>query len=803
MQYIQFFHDISRDDVAQFGGKNASIGEMVQNLSSHGIRIPDGFATTSDAYWRYLDVNGLREPIQKEVQTISANNLSSLRTAGQRIRDMIVNADMPDDVAEEIRQAYHQLSHMYDQDACDVAIRSSATAEDLPNASFAGQQDTFLHVSGEDDVIAYCKRSIASLFTDRAIVYRENNDFQHMSVALSVGVHKMVRSDKASSGVVFTLDTETGFKDVISITSSYGLGETIVKGEVNPDEFLVNQSKVQQGYAPIMQKRLGDKRKKMIYTGNAHAQESTEYVDVPRQEKHQFSLTDDEICELARYAATIEEYYSRVHDTWYPMDIEWAKDGIDGHIYIVQARPETVHSQEHTHVLREYELETSHEQQRVIVQGQRIGRGIASGKARSVVSIDDLDEFHEGDILVTQMTGPDWVPIMKKASAIITDLGGRTCHAAIVSRELGVPAVIGTNNATETIQSGDTVTLNCSHGSSTGYVYKGDVPYTVEEHALDNIPDIPCDIYINLADPNNAFNASFYPVDGIGLARLEFIIANIIQVHPRAAQNMDAIENDDVRKRIHEKARGYENPKDFFVDVLAQSIGHMAGAMYPRPVIVRLSDFKTHEYRELIAGEYFEPDDEPNPMLGFRGASRYTHEIYRDAFALECQALYKARYTMGFDNITPMIPFVRTIDEAQRVRDALAHHNIVDNERENMVLYMMVEVPSNTILLPHFADYFDGFSIGSNDLTQLVLGVDRDSQLVSHIFDERDPAVKHCMKHAIQQAQSLNAPIGICGQAPSDYPEIAQFLVDHGVDSMSLNLDSVMPLLKRWSNKHV
>jgi len=794
MAYTTFFTNISQQDTPMFGGKNAAIGEMLQHLKERGVRIPHGFATTSKAYWQHLQQNDLTEYLRKQLARLDTDDdLATLREVGKNVRQAIVDAQLPEEIAQDVCQSYKELSRMYDQDACDVAVRSSATAEDLPEASFAGQQDTFLNVSGCDELITACKKSMASLFTDRAIRYREERGFDHMSVALSVGIQKMVRSDKASAGVAFTLDTETGFRDVIAITSSYGLGEAVVKGEVNPDEFFVHQTKVQEGYQPIMQKKLGDKRKKVMYAEDGQA---TTYVSVDDEQRHHFSLQDDEICELARYAARIEAYYSEKNDTWYPMDIEWAKDGLDGHIYIVQARPETVHSQQQERdTITEYTLDTPRSELETLVTGQRIGRGIVTGRVREAQHIEDISEFHEGDILVTEMTDPDWGPIMKKAGAIITDLGGRTSHAAIVSRELGIPAVIGTDNATKQLDTGDTVTVDCSQGG-TGYVYAGEVSFSTQTHTMKS-KELPYQLYLNLAHPGNAFYASFYPVDGVGLARLEFIVASIIQVHPQAVTQADQIDDDTIHDAIAQRARGYRSPHDFFVSVLAQSIGHMAGAFYPRPVIVRMTDLKTNEYRQLIGGSYFEPENEPNPMLGFRGVSRYLHEDYQDAFSLECQALYRARYDMGFDNIIVMAPFVRTPQEMKDLRATLGRRELVDHE-QGVPLYMMVELPANVIRLEDFLPYCDGFSIGSNDLTQLVLGVDRDSAQVRHLFNERDPAVKHSMQETIKKAHDAEKPVGICGQAPSDFPEIAEFLIDHGIDSISLNTDSIMPFIERY-----
>jgi len=787
MKYVKYFEDIRMRDVATVGGKNASLGEMITQLSSQGIRIPTGFAVTADAYWYYLNSNQLVETMKKIMSSLKdKHDVKHLQKVGAEIRELIVTGTMPDDLAQEIITAYHELSRRYGKKEIDVAVRSSATAEDLPTASFAGQQDTFLNISGDKQLLHACQKSMASLFTDRAIVYRIEQGFDHFRVALSVGVQKMIRSDEAVSGVAFSLDTETGFKDVVMIEASYGLGESIVQGLVTPDEYLVHKPTLKAGYSSIIKKMRGDKKTKIIYAKGGEVKA----VHVTEDDQKKFALTDNEIIELARFVVAIEEHYSALKKSWSPMDIEWAKDGRDGKIYIVQARPETIYAGKKELVCQQYVLKN--ESEKIITTGLSIGHAIVSGVARVVKGAQDIARIHDGEIIVTEMTDPDWVPVMKRAAGIVTDRGGRTCHAAIVSRELGIPAIVGTKDSTKTIKSGEIITLDCSSGSS-GAVYKGKVAYEIQEVCLGDIPQSSVTIMVNSADPDSAFKTSFLPVAGVGLARIEFIITNFIKIHPMALIHLEQVEDKRVRNQIIAITAAYKDKTDFFVEQLAQGIGMIAAAFYPRPVIVRLSDFKSNEYRNLIGGTYFESVEE-NPMLGFRGASRYYHEQYRDAFALECKALIQAREKMGLTNIKVMVPFVRTVQEAVKVVKEMTSLGLVRGN-DGLEFVMMCEVPSNVILIEEFSTYFDGFSIGSNDLTQLVLGIDRDSTLVAPLFDERNEAVKRMMVMAIEGAHKRGKYIGICGQAPSDYPEIAAFLIEKGIDSLSLNADSVVPFL--------
>ena len=793
MNYITFFDKITLRDVAQFGGKNASLGEMIGSLSAKNIRVPMGFATSAQAYWSHLEQNNLLPEMKKVMaQLKDIQDLQQLHAVAGKLRELIINAPFPKDFEEELLKAYEQLSRQYHKRGwCDVAVRSSATAEDLPGASFAGQQETYLHIKGKKELLEATKKCMASLFTERAIVYRREQNIDDFDVALSVGVQKMVRSDDACAGVMFTLDTETGFKEVISITSAYGLGELIVQGSVNPDEFVVHKQMLEKGFTPIIKKYLGNKKQKMV---------KDKIRNVTRAAQQKFSLTDAEILELARYGLIIEEHYSKLHGRWMPMDIEWAKDAQDNKLYIVQARPETVHSKKKQgDGLIGYKFNQQPPQSSILIAGQAVGNSIAHGKARIINDIADATKagggrFEQGDILVTDMTDPDWMPLMKKAAAIVTNRGGRTCHAAIVSRELGIPAVIGTDRATEVIKDGDEITIDCSKGSQ-GVVYKGIFKFERTSTDLEKLRKPSVDLLVNIGNPDGAFRASMLPVDGVGLARLEFIISSIIKLHPMAVVAPEKIKDKKVLKKIEQLVHGYKNVHDFFVDTLAQSIGMIAGAFYPRPVIVRLSDFKTNEYRDLLGGADFEPQEE-NPMLGFRGAVRYRSKEYAPAFALECEALKKARNEMGFTNIRVMVPFVRTVDEAREVVEVLKQNGL-ERGKDDLQLFMMVEIPSNVLLLDQFAPYFDGFSIGSNDLTQLTLGVDRDSGFLTKLFDERDPAVKKMLHMAITEAKKSEKYIGICGQAPSDFPEIAKFLIDEGIDSLSLTPDSVIPFLMR------
>ncbi len=788
MKFIQNFEKITIKDITLVGGKNASLGEMIKNLGPKGILVPSGFAITADAYRYHLSKNNLIEPIKKLLDKINKKKLDEFAAIAHEIRTLIRNAPLPDDLTAEISQTYRAMENRYGS-SCDVAVRSSATSEDLPEASFAGQQETYLNIRGEAELLAACVRCFASLFTNRAISYRIDHKFDHMSVALSVGVQKMIRSDKACSGVIFTLDTESGFKDVIFITSSYGLGENIVQGIVNPDEFYVHKPTLKAGFKPILKKRLGSKMLKLVYLQEGTA--ATKNIPVHEHDRQQFSLTNEEILSLAQQALIIEEHYSTEKGTWCPMDIEWAKDGLDGKLYVVQARPETIHSQkQQLAVFEEYILDkkVAHDHS-ILCTGKSVGRKIVTGKARVVASAKMISSIKPGDILVTDMTDPDWEPIMKIAAGIVTNRGGRTCHAAIVSRELGIPAIVGASLATEKIKTGQTLTIDCSNGEI-GVVYDGAVPFEIEKIPVGTLKKPPVDIMMNLGNPDEAFSLAMLPVAGVGLARLEFIINNSIQIHPMALVHLEKVTNPHDRITISNLTYGYDDKKQFFIDKLAQEAGTIAAAFYPRPVIIRMSDFKSNEYRKLIAGEFFEPTEE-NPMIGFRGASRYFHEKYQEAFALECLAMKKIREDMGLTNVILMIPFVRTIQEATMVIKTMKQNGLVQG-KNGLEFYMMCEIPSNVILIDEFSKIFDGFSIGSNDLTQLTLAIDRDSELVSHTFDERNEAVKIMLKMAIDGAKRNHKKIGICGQAPSDYPEIAQYLILCGINSLSLNPDTVL-----------
>ena len=793
MEFIKYFDEIGLEDINLVGGKNASLGEMIQNLGD-SIKIPFGFAITTAAYFHHIKSNKLESLIAQELaQLTSAYTPGQLHTIGKRIRSAIIEAPFSADLIAEITQAYAVLCDYYKTANLGVAVRSSATAEDLPTASFAGQQDTYLNISGIDTLIASCKDAMASLFTDRALSYRIEQDIEQYTIGISIGIQKMVRSDKACSGVLFTLDTESGFKDAIVINSSYGLGETIVQGLITPDEFHVHKPTLRQGYKPIIKKLVGSKHTKLIYSTTD--KQTTLKVPVEPREQQRFSLVDTEILELARMALIIEDYYSKLRNHWSPMDIEWAKDGLDQQLYIVQARPETHHSQiVNQDQLIRYHLQDPTSNPTIITSGHSIGHKISAGTAR-LLSVEDADSFNEGDILVTPMTDPDWVPLMKKAAAIITDNGGRTCHAAIVSRELGIPALVGTGNATQKIAEGQAITLDCSQGAL-GYVYDGILPFTKDIVTLTTLPQPPVDILLNIANPDSAYEHSFLPVAGVGLARLEFIITNFIKVHPMAICRPDKIQDPQLKEKIDTLAAAYTSWQDFFIDTLAYGVATIAAAFYPRRVVVRLTDFKSNEYRNLLGGSFFEPIEE-NPMLGFRGAIRYCNPAYEPAFALECAALKKVREEMGLTNVTLMVPFVRTTQEAACTLESLKSHGLARG-KNGLKILMMCEIPSNILLLEKFSEYFDGFSIGSNDLTQLTLGVDRDSALLSNFFDERDPAVLEFLLLALEKSQKVGTPMSICGQAPSDFPEIAELLIKHGIDALSLNADSVISFILRF-----
>ena len=790
--FIKRFAEIDIGDVPSVGGKNASLGEMVRELVPHGIRVPDGFAVTADAYRYFLTANQLDAEIQRELADLDVHDVAALQRCGSRIRQRIVEATIPDDLRRAIVEAYAQLEAetvgLGEAERLDVAVRSSATAEDLPDASFAGQQETYLNVQGTTQLLETCRRCFASLFTDRAISYRIDKGFDHLKVALSIGVQRMVRSDLASSGVMFSIDTESGFANAVLINSAYGLGENVVQGTVNPDEFYVFKPTLEQGFRPIIRRKLGSKEFKLIY--DVGGSKMVRNVPVPAAERRRYSVSDDDVLELARYAIRIEKHYSAKYGRPTPMDIEWAKDGRSGELFIVQARPETVVSQRARGILETYHLEKRGE---ILVSGRSIGEKIACGPVRRIENVGQLSTFRDGDVLVADKTDPDWEPIMKRAAAIVTDRGGRTCHAAIVSRELGVPAIVGTGDATRRLVERAEVTISCAEGD-TGRVYAGRLPFTVEKTDLGDLGHPRTKIMLNVADPDEAFGLSFLPCDGVGLARMEFIVANHIRVHPMALIEFDKLVDSPTKAEIAQLTEGYDDKPRFFVDRLAEGVAMLAAAFYPRDVIVRLSDFKTNEYAHLLGGAVYEPEEE-NPMIGFRGASRYYDPRYRDGFALECRAMVKVRDEMGLTNLKLMIPFCRTVDEGRRVQDEMAKHGLARG-RNGLEIYVMCEIPSNVISAEKFAEIFDGFSIGSNDLTQLILGVDRDSEIVSHIFDERNPAVMQAITDVIRRAKRAGRKIGICGQAPSDYPEFAEFLVREGIDSISLNPDVALKTIE-------
>jgi len=781
-EFILWFDQLGIEDVPLVGGKNASLGEMYKTLNPKGVNIPNGFAVTAFAYRFLLERMGIRDQIKQILSDLNTKDLYNLQDRGEKVRRLVRTTEIPESLRKEIVEAYDHLCKQYG-DNTDVAVRSSATAEDLPDASFAGQQDTYLNIRGAEELIDSCKRCFASLFTNRAISYREDKGFDHFSIALSIGVQKMVRSDIASSGVMFSLDTESGFEDVAFITGAYGLGENVVQGAVNPDEFYVFKPTLKQGFKPIISKKVGSKEIKMIYTKDG--KHPTKNVGVDPVHRKQFCISDDEILTLANWACIIEDHYSEKACHHKPMDMEWAKDGITKELFIVQARPETVHSQKNKNQLEEYVLK---EKSKVLVEGRSVGSRIGAGKVSVIKDVKDIHGFKEGEILVTDMTDPDWEPIMKIASAIVTNRGGRTCHAAIISRELGIPCVVGTKKGTEILTSGQKVTASCSEGD-VGKIYEGILNFEIEKHDLENLPETKTKIMMNVGNPEEAFEFSFIPNQGVGLAREEFIINSYIKIHPLALLHFDNVHGKD-REKIEELTAAYEDKKQYFIDMLAQGIGKIAAAFYPKKVILRLSDFKSNEYANLIGGAYFEPSED-NPMIGWRGASRYYDKNYRDAFALECEAIKKVRGEYGLKNVIIMIPFCRTIDEAHSViaeieKSGLKHH------KDGLQIYAMCEIPSNVILADEFLDIFDGFSIGSNDLTQLILGLDRDSEIVSHIYDERNPAVKKLIAEVIEVANRKGKYIGICGQAPSDYPEFAEFLVEKGIQSISLNPDTVI-----------
>ena len=785
MRYIRSFKTLSNADLALVGGKNASLGEMVSRLGAQGVRVPNGFAITAEAYVDFLAANLLTDKIQARLAALDATDIPALEAAGAEIREWVANASLPDLLVREISAAYADLAREYGAEP-DVAMRSSATAEDLPDASFAGQQDSFLNIRGIRNLLATCPRLFASLFNDRAISYRASRGFDHRHVALSIGVQKMVRSDLAASGVMFTLDTETGFRDVVFINASYGLGENVVKGAVNPDEFCVFKPALAAGKRPILKRQLGDKAMKLVYAHDSAAGFSTRNVAVPEDERRRFALDDDDILELARYATRIEAHYSQLAGVPRPMDIEWAKDGLSGELFVVQARPETVRARES---VNDYEVHRLLSRGTELARGKSVGRKIASGRARVIHKTADMHYLQAGEVLVTDMTDPDWEPAMKIASAVVTNRGGRTCHAAIIAREIGIPAVVGCGNATQAIADNSDVTVSCAEGDA-GFVYAGIQEYRIEHIRLDAARRPRTRIMMNLANPDQAFDHSFLPNDGVGLARLEFIIGRSIQVHPRALLEYERLTVEEQR-HIDHLVTGYGDRRRYFMSRLAEGIGMIAAAFHPKEVIVRLSDFKSNEYALLFGGQHFEPKEE-NPMLGLRGAARYYDPGFRASFAMECQALKHVREDMGLDNVSVMIPFVRSVSEAQKVIAAMAEQGL-ERGRNKLKLYLMCEIPTNALLAAEFLEFFDGFSIGSNDLTQLTLGVDRDSGLITG-FDERDPALLKLMEMAIVAARRLGKYVGICGQAPSDFPEISEWLVRQGISSISLNPDSVVSM---------
>jgi pyruvate,water dikinase len=782
-RFIRWFREIDMTDVALVGGKNASLGEMYRELVPRGIKVPDGFAVTAEAYRHVLRVGDLAETIRRILADLDTRNLANLAERGRQVREAILATPLPQDLQGEIIQAYASLCTKYGPET-DVAVRSSATAEDLPDASFAGQQESFLNIRGERALLDACQQCLASLFTDRAISYRVDKGFDHLVVALSIGVQQMVRSDLGAAGVLFTLDTESGFPDVVLINSAYGLGESVVKGRVDPDEFLVFKPTLQQGFRPILRRAIGAKQEKLIYA--TRGGRSTRIVPVPTEERERLSLSDDEVLTLARWGCLIEAHYSAKAGRPMPMDIEWARDGKTNELFILQARPETVHTATHKTTLDSYHLQ---ERAPVLLTGKSVGEKIGAGPVRIIRDVTELQQFRPGEVLVADMTDPDWEPTMKMAAAIVTNRGGRTCHAAIVSREIGVPCVVGTEKATAVLRNGQSVTVSCAEGE-VGTVYDGALKFTRRTLNVGELPRPHTKVMLNVGNPDQAFSLSFLPNDGVGLAREEFIISGAIQIHPLALVHFDRLPAGPVKERIAQLTRQYHHKPDYFVDRLAEGVGRIAAAFYPKEVIVRLSDFKTNEYAGLLGGEGFEPKEE-NPMIGFRGASRYYDARYREGFLLECRAMKKVREEMGLTNVKLMIPFCRTVEEGKKVLAVMAETGLQRGEN-GLEVYVMCEIPANVILTEEFADIFDGFSIGSNDLTQLTLGLDRDSAIVAHLFDERNPAVMRLVEDVIRRAQACGRKVGICGQAPSDYPEFARFLVRCGIDSISLNPDTVL-----------
>lgn len=799
MSYTIDLNLVSLKDISLVGGKNASLGEMIQNLKSLQIKVPGGFAITTEAYFDFINHNGFGDKITTLVLGLDDSNLTQLREVGSEVRQLIRNGEFPEKLKNQIKQKYLELSHGYGADMIDVAVRSSATAEDLPDASFAGQQETFLNVRGSESILEAVRNCFASLFTDRAISYRNTFGYNHFEVGLSVCIQKMVRSDMAASGVAFSLDPESGFKDVVVVNGSYGLGEMVVQGSISPDEFIIFKPSLERGFSSIIEKKIGYKDKKMIY-GEDHGK-LTKVVKVSDDDKNKFSITDQQALQIAKWVISIEKYYTEIKGRWCPMDVEWAIDGITGELNIVQARPETIHSQKKEKSLVEYNIKS--EGHKPYVEGIAVGDGVASGEVCIIHSLDNSDDsifanFIEGSVLVTDMTDPDWEPIMKKASAIITNKGGRTCHAAIVAREMGLPAIVGCRNATKLLKQGQRVTVSCSEGD-TGFVYDGFIDYQKTETLLNNLPRVKTPIMLNVASPDIAFKFSHLPNAGVGLAREEFIINNYIKVHPLALLKHKTLGDEKLTNEIERITTGYDDEETFFVKRLSYGIARIASSFYPNKVIVRLSDFKSNEYYNLLGGNHFEPTEE-NPMIGWRGASRYYSSEYEEAFGMEIKAIKRVREKMGLENVVVMIPFCRTVDELLKVYKVMEKYGLKRGER-GLEIYLMAELPSNILMAEEFAEHIDGFSIGSNDLTQLTLGLDRDSALVAHIYDERNLAVKRSISHLIKVGKKMGVKVGICGQGPSDFPDFAQFLVEEGIDTISVTPDSLLKTLKALSNQ--
>lgn len=785
-------------DIENVGGKNASLGEMLQNLTPLGVDIPDGLVITVDAYRKFLNFNGLERRVIDVINSIDFNSIESLRRGGQQARLLLQNGRFPKEMSELIIDAYVDLSQKYNQYYTDVAVRSSATAEDLPDASFAGQQETFLNVHGPANLMDSVRNCFASLFTDRAISYRQTFGYDHFNVGLSICVQKMVRSDMGSSGVAFSLDPESGFKEVVVINGSYGLGELVVQGAVSPDEFIVFKQALRKGFASIIEKKLGVKDKMMIY--GDRTDERVKIISTEKGIQNRFCLSDEQVIKLAEWVMLIEEYYTKSKGHWTPMDIEWAIDGLSNRLFIVQARPETIHSRKNINNITEYRIANKHKDAKIILEGIAVGDKIASGRVNIFYSLDkrviEGKEFNTGDILVTDMTDPDWEPIMKEASAIVTNRGGRTCHAAIIARELGVPAIVGCGNATDILQEGQDITVSCAEGEK-GFVYNGKIDFIKKDYNLSDLPAVKIPVLLNVASPSRCFQFSHLPAKGVGLAREEFIMSNYIQIHPLALLHHKKLNDEVLTKEIEKRIAGYVDEEDYFVKKLSFGIAKIASSFYPNKVIVRFSDFKSNEYFNLLGGSYFEPHEE-NPMIGWRGASRYYSASYKPAFGLECKAVKNVREVLGLDNVTVMIPFCRTVEELLKVQDVMKEFGLKRKEN-NLEVYLMAEIPSNILLADEFAKYIDGFSIGSNDLTQLALGLDRDSALVAHLYDERNDAVKKLISDLIKTAKKNNVKVGICGQGPSDFPDFAQFLVQEGIDSISVTPDSILKTIKAIS----